>query len=198
MTVAKAPQFSSFEAYLATPLTDLPEGHYEYWDGELLPVMSESLDNGTIAVNLFLALLAIGVARALIHTHFCEVEVPGKPRTRFPDLVLLESAHLTLLKKRATITQDMPPPRLIAEVVSPGDEQSDNYQRDYIEKTRQYAAIGVCEYWIIDPERALVKIGCLINGTYEFNDFFANDAWLQSPSLPHLSFTVGDLLNVVT
>jgi hypothetical protein len=41
MTVAKSPQFRSFEAYLSADPCDLPEGRYEYWDGELVPVMSQ-------------------------------------------------------------------------------------------------------------------------------------------------------------
>jgi hypothetical protein len=73
MTVAKSPQFRSFEAYLLADPADLPEGRCEYWDGELVPVMSESFDNGTIAVELLLALVAIGVPFELIKTHFCEI-----------------------------------------------------------------------------------------------------------------------------
>jgi Uma2 family endonuclease len=109
MTVAKSPQFRSFEAYLSADPCDLPEGRYEYWDGELVPVVSESFDNGTIAVGLLLALVAIGVPFELIKTHFCEVEVPGRPRSRFPDLVVVDESHVSLLKRRATITQKMHP-----------------------------------------------------------------------------------------
>jgi Uma2 family endonuclease len=193
MTIAKSPQFKSFEDYLAADPADLPEGHYEYWDGELVPVMSESLDNGTIAVRLFLALVAIGVSFELIRTHFCEVEVPGRPRSRFPDVVVLDESHLTLLKKRATITQEMPPPRLLVEVVSPGEEESENYQRDYVQKPRQYAAIGVPEYWILDPERAVVWVGTLVAGQYQFQAFRGQQA-IVSCAFPSLDLTVEQVL----
>jgi Uma2 family endonuclease len=193
MTVAKSPQFRSFEAYLSADPCDLPEGRYEYWDGELVPVMSESFDNGTIAVGLLLALVAIGVPFELIKTHFCEVEVPGRPRSCFPDLVVVDESHLSLLKKRATITQKIAPPRLLAEVVSPGDEGSENYQRDYVEKPLQYAAIGVPEYWIIDPNRDVILVGRLTNGKYDYVGFEEDEA-IVSPTFPGLKLTAEQVL----
>jgi Uma2 family endonuclease len=42
-------------------------------------------------------------------------------------------------------------PRLLAEVISPGDEDSENYQRDYVQKPHQYAAIGVLEIGLSTP-----------------------------------------------
>jgi Uma2 family endonuclease len=194
MTVAKSPQFRSFEAYLSADPADLPEGRYEYWDGELVPVMSESFDNGTIAVGLLLALVAIGVPFELIKTHFCEVEVPGRPRSRFPDFVVVDESHVSLLKRRATITQKMAPPRLLAEVVSPGDEGSENYRRDYVEKPLQYAAIGVPEYWIIDPDRACIRVGTLVDGSYQFQDFTGKQT-IVSPTFPRLKLTADQILS---
>lgn len=109
------------------------------------------------------------------------------------DLTVLDEAHLSLLKRRATITRDMPPPRLLAEVVSPGDEDSDNYQRDYAQKPQQYASIGVPEYWIIDPDRAWVMVGQLVDGTYEYQTFQGDDA-IQSPTFPGLELTAVQVL----
>lgn len=34
--------FTSFEAYLTAESSDLPEGRCEYWDGELVELMTES------------------------------------------------------------------------------------------------------------------------------------------------------------
>lgn len=194
-STAKSLQFKSFDEYLAADPSDLPEGRFEYWDGELVPIMSEAFDNGTIAIALLLALVAIGVPFELVKTHFCEVEVPGRPRTRFPDLVVVDEFHVALLKKRATITQKMPPPRLIAEVVSPGDQDSDNYQRDYVLKPRQYAAIGVPEYWLIDPDRAWVMVGTLTDGVYDYQTFRGDEA-IASPTFPALKLTAAQLLRL--
>ena len=48
MTFTKA-RFASFEEDLTADASDLPEGRCEYWDGELVPVRSESLGNEAIA-----------------------------------------------------------------------------------------------------------------------------------------------------
>lgn len=194
MIVAKLPQFKSFEEYLATEISALPEGRYEYWDGELVPVVSESGFNALLANCLFLALVNAGVPVAILRPHSCEVEVVGRPRTRFPDLTVLENIHVSLLEKRERVTRDMPPPRLLVEVVSPGDEQSENYQRDYVEKVQQYAAIGVPEYWIIDPDRAVVKIGSLMNDAYQFQDF-TGESPIISPTFPDLNLTAAQILS---
>ena len=55
------PRFSSFEAYLMTDPSELPEGSCEYWDGELVPVMSESIGNDSIANFMFAILLGMGI-----------------------------------------------------------------------------------------------------------------------------------------
>ena len=179
--------FASFEAYLSAEASDLPEGRCEYWDGELVPVMTESLNNGTIATFIQLALIAIGVSFKLIR-HNCEVEVIGKPQSRIPDLTIIDEIHLTLLKKRATITRKMPPPPLVVEVVSPGNENSDNYRRDYEAKCDQYAATAIPEYWIVDPDRAWVMVGTLVSGAYQFETFTDNQT-IVSPTLPELKLT---------
>ena len=198
MTIAKSPQFKkqfkSFEDYLATDPSNLPEGRYEYWQGELVPVMSESGFNALLANCLFLALANAGVPVAILRPHSCEVEVPGMPRTRFPDLTVLTEEHVALIERRERVTRDMPPPRLLVEVVSPGDEDSENYQRDYVQKARQYADILVPEYWIIDPDRAVVLVGLLTDGDYQFQSFSGHQH-LVSPTFSAISITAKQILN---
>ena len=193
MTFTQA-RFASIEAYLSAEASDLPEGRCEYWDGELVPVMTESIDNDDIANYLYLLLIQMGIYRKLIRPGKVEVEVIGKPKTRFPDLTVLDDVHLTLLEKRATITRKMPPPRLVVEVVSPGDESEDNYKRDYLEKRDQYAAIAIPEYWIVDPDRAWIMVGTLIAGQYQFETFRGNQT-IVSPTFPELTLTAVHVLN---
>jgi Uma2 family endonuclease len=189
----KSPQFASFAAYLAAEPGDLPEGRYEYWDGELVPIMAESGLNDLLANYLFLMLVNAGVPIGLIRPHSCEVEVPGRPRTRLPDLTVLDAVHLPLIAKRNTVTRDMPPPRLLAEVVSPGNENSPNYKRDYEAKAQQYAEIGVPEYWLIDPDRAIVLVGRLVDEGYQFTQFAGNEM-IVSPTFPGLKLTAEQVL----
>ena len=175
MTFTKT-RFSSFEAYLTADVSDLPEGRYEYWDGELVEVIAESSFNDALANYLYLLMVQAGIYHKLIRPHSCEVEVIGKPKTRFPDLTVLDDVHLVLMDKNTRVTRDMPPPRLVVEVVSPGAESKPNYTRDYRDKRNQYAAIAIPEYWIIDPDRAWFMVGTLIGNRYQFATFRDDDA----------------------
>jgi Uma2 family endonuclease len=186
-------RFSSFEAYLAVDPSDLPEGRYEYWDGELIEVMAESSLNDAIANYLYLLLVQAGIYYRLVRPHSCEVEVIGRPRTRFPDLTVLDDVHLTLMDANTRVTRDMPPPRIAIEVVSVGDETSENYRRDYQEKAVQYAAIGIREYWLIDPQREWVKVGTLVSDAYAFQTFQGSEA-IVSPTFPELTLTAAQIL----
>lgn len=190
MTQAK-PRFASFEEYLALDPGDLPEGRFEYVDGELVELMPESSWNDEIAAYLFLALVGMGISFRLIKTGTCEVEVIGRPRTRIPDLVILREEHPELTRRRLTITRQMPPPRLIAEVISPGLE---NRERDTIDKRRQYAEINVPEYWLIDPELQTLTILKLENGSYIDHAVFRSADIIHSVTFGKLPFTANQIL----
>ena len=193
MTFTQA-RFANFEAYLSADASDLPEGRCEYWDGELVPVMTESKINDDIANYIFFLLLQMGVYRKLLCPHSCEVEVIGKPRTRFPDLTVLEDVHIGLMAKSNRITRDMPPPRLVIEVVSPGDESKPNYTRNYRDKRDQYAAIAIPEYWIVDPDRDWIMVGTLMASQYQFETFTGNQT-LVSLTFPELKLTATQVLD---
>jgi len=81
----------SFEEYLSLTAEDqarlnLPEGRCEYRDGECVELPSESELNDFIANFLMVILASSGlVPMRLIRPHSCEIEVSGKPRTRYPD-----------------------------------------------------------------------------------------------------------------
>jgi Uma2 family endonuclease len=186
----------TFEEYASLNAEDwirlgLPEGRCEYGDGELVELPSESELNDWIAQELFW-LLAISqiVSRRLIRPHSCEIEVPGKPRTRFPDLVILREEHLSLTQKRLLITLKMPPPQLVAEVISPGH---DNHRRDDEAKRKQYQDRGIPEYWLINPENQSITVLELQNGQYvEFGIFRSNNV-IQSPLFKGLNLMANQL-----
>jgi Uma2 family endonuclease len=69
--------------------------------------------------------------------------------------VFAQPEHLSLTQKRLTITLEMPPPQMVAEVMSPGKQ---NRERDLIFKRGQYAARGIPEYWLITPESQSVTV----------------------------------------
>ena len=117
---------------------------YELINGQLVEMPPESIANLIKANRLLLALVQSGVSIDLIFTGRCEVQVPvlqaGDAANRYPDLIVVDEVHVPLMAKRATLTLEMPPPRLVVEVVSPGASAR---ERDYGRKRLQYAAIGL-------------------------------------------------------
>ncbi|NJL87325.1 MAG: Uma2 family endonuclease [Leptolyngbyaceae cyanobacterium SM1_1_3] len=190
MTQAKA-KFTTFEDYLTysdeTPL----EGRYELIEGALVKLPPESEPNNWIANHLqFLLVMANVVPLRLIRIHALELQVPVlRPKdaaNRYPDLVVLRPEHLNLMKRRLTLTLDMPPPRLIVEVVSPGKS---NHDRDYIHKRAQYAAIAVAEYWLVDPVGQTVAVLALSGDSYEEIGVFSQQMAIASAELAGLELT---------
>ena len=187
-------KFTTFEDYLSYSSETPMEGRYELVNGELVELPPESRLNSTIAVRILLALIAAGIPDELIHPGKCEIQVPvlqpGDAANRYPDLVVLRDAHLELTQRRLTITRDMPPPRLVVEVVSPGKTNRD---RDYIRKRSQYAAIDVPEYWLVDPMAQTVMVLALERDAYREVGVFGKQQAIASEAFQGLSLMVGNL-----
>ncbi|MGC8501016.1 MAG: Uma2 family endonuclease [Leptospirillia bacterium] len=56
-----------------------------------------------------------------------------------------------------------------------------------------FASIGVCEYWIVDPERNTVQIFRLIDEHYEAALEFGLEDRLESPLPPGLSIPLSEV-----
>ncbi|MEH2420859.1 MAG: Uma2 family endonuclease [Nostoc sp.] len=154
----------TFEEFLA--YDDRTDSRYELMDGELVEMPSESQENCDIA-KLLLFELAKHFPITLLAYKDIEVEVSGRRATcRLPDLVVHteESKAALIGSPRNLITRDMPPPVLVVEIVSPGTE---NRSRDYRYKRTKYAARGITEYWIVDPELKQITVCKWMEGQYE-------------------------------
>lgn len=139
---------------------------YELVDGERQVMPPESDLNQRIASFLFAYFLQLGIPSYRLRIGV-EVVVSGTRATvRLPDLVVFSEALANEMASapRATIMLDMPPPRLVVEVVSPGKA---NAERDYRYKRSQYQARGIPEYWIVDPVLQRVTVLGLVKGLYE-------------------------------
>ncbi len=177
MTQAKQ-RFTSFEEYLSygEDDADRTDCRYELVDGELIELPPESPENDFFALNLRDLLIKF-VRRQLIRVHTCEIQVPvlapKDSANRYPDLVILRDAHLNLMQRRLTIELEMPSPRLVVEIVSPGKE---NQVRDLVRKRAQYAARGIPEYWLINPNEQTITVLKLHGDQYvEAGRFKAKD-----------------------
>ncbi|MBF2073421.1 MAG: Uma2 family endonuclease [Synechococcales cyanobacterium C42_A2020_086] len=173
--------------YLA--LDDAFEGRREFVDGEILEMPPESNLNAQISVFLLVTLAQLVPVPWLRHK---DVELVVAGRVRMPDLVVLgeDLAAVLLASERNTITEAMPAPLLVVEVVSPGKANED---RDYRYKRSEYAVRGIPEYWIVDPMRQTVAVLRLVDGLYELVDY-TSDQRLESALLPGLDLTVAEIL----
>jgi Uma2 family endonuclease len=81
----------------------------------------------------------------------------------------------------------------VIEVVSPGDEESKNYTRDYEDKANEYADRQIPEYWIIDPVREVVLVLTLKGKRYQRKSFRGQMA-IVSPTFPNLNLTAEQVL----
>lgn len=164
---------------------------YELVDGELVEMPPESDKNNLISLYLLSEFLKF-VPIQLIRHKDTEIVVTGnRTRVRLPDLMILtEELFVALGGGRATITQDLPSPALVVEVVSPGKVNED---RDYRYKRSEYAARGIPEYWIIDPGKEQVTLLTLIDGLYE-ETVFQGRSRIASATFPNLKLTAAQVL----
>ncbi|MGB3136981.1 MAG: Uma2 family endonuclease [Nodosilinea sp.] len=190
MTQAVSPTstYLTFEDYLA--YDDGTDTRYELVNGALVEMPPESDENISIARKLLLELIKHFPADWIVWG--TEVEVTGRRATgRIPDLLVHteESKAAVASATRATITRDMPPPALVVEVVSPGQA---NRERDYRYKHTEYAARGIAEYWIVDPEARQVTRCLWVNGRYE-DTVYSEAEKIQSTLVPAFGLTPAEI-----
>lgn len=192
MTQARTRPKLTFEEFLE--YDDGTDKRYELTNGVLVEVPEES--NLNVKLARWLARLLEAVADFdLIRTHAGTIQVTPLPginkENRFPDLMVL-TPDLDLLlanEKSSAITLDMPNPALVAEVVSPySGIKNSNYQRDYVEKRKQYEHRQIPEYWIIDPNIQKLTVLQLNNGSY-VDQVFAGQNRINSTAFPALDLT---------
>ncbi|WP_172353885.1 MULTISPECIES: Uma2 family endonuclease [Thermoleptolyngbya] len=180
--------YMTFEDYLA--YDDGTDTRYELVNGVLVEMPPESDENLGIARKLLLELIKhIPADRVVWGT---EIEVTGKRATgRIPDLLVHseESKAAIAGAPRATLTRDMPPPALVIEVVSPGQA---NRERDYRYKHTEYAARGIAEYWIVDPETRQVTLCRWVSGQYE-DQVYSGDERIESTVVPEFGLTPAEI-----
>ncbi len=180
----------TLDEYLA--YDDGTDYRYELVDGKLILMPPETDRNNLIALYLLAEFLKL-VPIQLIRHKDTEIVVTGnRTRVRLPDLMILTEELLAAIGgRRATITPDMPSPALVVEVVSPGKVNED---RDYRYKRSEYAARGIIEYWIVDPQREKVTVLSLVDGLYE-ETVFEGSQQIISTVLTNFHVSAAKVLN---
>lgn len=189
-TVEPSTPYMTIADYLA--YDDGTETRYELKDGVLVEMTLESTINSAIARFLLFELAKLYPSKLLAHKDTAIQVTERRASARYPDLLVhSEESYTALLSsKQAILLQNMPPPLIAIEVVSPGKTNRD---RDYRYKWTEYAARGISEYWIIDPEAQQITICLWVDGQYE-NQVYREDAVVQSAAIPKFSLTAAQIL----
>jgi Uma2 family endonuclease len=72
---------------------------------------------------------------------------------------------------------------------------SSNREHDLVTKRKEYAAAGIPEYWIVDPQLRTITVLTLRQGHYFEHGVFAEDAAAQSVLLPGFEVSVAEMFN---
>src|SRR5262245_61154811 len=107
-------------------------------------------------------------------------------RYREPDVVFMRAGHEFRLSEQFALGAD-----LVMEVVSEGDE---NRIRDLVAKRAEYAAAGIPEYWIVDPEQGQITVLTLDGATYTVHGEFSRGQQATSKLLPGFAVDVTSAL----
>ena len=110
----------------------------------------------------------------------------GWRKSRLTDVYVVTAEQVSGLLDQSAICQT--PPLLVVEVVSP-----DSVKRDYRYKRSEYAALGIPEYWIVDPLESKVCVLTLDEGLYK-ERVFAEIEVIDLKIFPELRLIVGQVL----
>lgn len=111
----------------------------------------------------------------------------GSRRFRDPDVMYLKPERLKALHGQPQGAD------LVMEVVSEGQENRD---RDLVTKRAEYAAAGIQEYWIVDPETQTVTVlmlDAISSGVYREHGVFPRRAIATSKLLPGFTVDVNEM-----
>lgn len=193
MTQAK-PRFRTIKDYLN--YDDGTDTRYELVNGELIELPNEDPRNLLIARFLLVYFVQMGIVIERVGDKQQIAVTSSEATAREPDLTIHSeaSAAAILNQTQSLLTIDMPAPLLVIEVVSPGKPGSKNYDRDYIDKRKEYAARGILEYWLIDPSRSVVTVLYLDGEQYREVGQFQDGDRVVSPTFPEFQLTAEQVL----
>ncbi|VXD16736.1 conserved hypothetical protein [Planktothrix serta PCC 8927] len=175
----------TFEEYLA--YDEGTNKRYELVDGKL-ELMNPPTFRHLLIAKFIERILEIEIERlSLPWLCFKEAGIrTGWKKSRLTDVYIITREQVRELLDESAICQT--PPLLAVEVVSP-----DSVTRDYRYKRSEYAALGISEYWIIDPITNKISVLLWEEGLYEETIFTENQT-IISRIFPQLSLTVEQVL----
>jgi Uma2 family endonuclease len=173
----------SLDEYLALP----EDTRCEIVDGVLRPMVRASKKGRRVQRRL--ASMVEGQLPRGLRVEEEEVVVFGAtpPEARIPDVVVFRAAADPAGETNHTAARDA---LLVVEVVSPGTQTADRY-----EKPAEYARNGIPAFWRIELEPSIaVHVYRLVDEVYRDEGVFTRGGLVKDPTLPWLSVEVDDLL----
>ncbi len=155
---------------------------------EILPMPTQShqfiLDFVFPLLKVFVRVHDLGVA--LFSGMKIRIKNAGNPIFRDPDIVFMKKENAHRRHEKFWEGAD-----LVMEVVS-GDAK--DRRRDLVVKVKEYAAAGIAEYWIIDPNEGFILVLTLDGTAYKVHGEFRAGQQATSVLLPGFSVSVDDVL----
>lgn len=160
----------------------LGERRAEWANGKVVEMSPVNLRHHQISGLLYAALKVLleDSGAQVFHESFVQRD-PTSNTVRSPDVMVVLPEHIDRVKD----TMLLGPADLIIEVVSP-----DSIGRDRGEKFVEYEALGVSEYWIIDPDRETIEFYQLRDRRYQL---VAAEETYRSLILPQVTIEPGIL-----
>jgi Uma2 family endonuclease len=159
----------------------------EFSDGfvDVLPMPTQS--HQLIVQFLSNALFAFAAAGRFGRILFAPLRVRlRKGRYREPDVVFMLAAHKARMREKYWEGAD-----LVMEVVS---DDPESRERDLVTKRTEYAAAGISEYWIIDPQERRVTALALQGKRYAVHGEFRPGQRADSKLLDGFNVSVSEVL----
>lgn len=145
--------------------------NYELIDGIVMMSPSPNFEHQAISSNLVIALGII--LRETTCKVLFEYDIKFQGDIFKPDIIVF------------CRNQDEMPPEIIAEILSPSTRQ-----RDLLVKLVKYQAMGIKEYWIVDPKMKSITVHDFINQSAET---YGIGETIYSKAIPKIVIAVADI-----
>ncbi|MFN6484368.1 MULTISPECIES: Uma2 family endonuclease [unclassified Nostoc] len=179
-------KISTLEEYIN--FDDGTDKRYELEDGVLLEMPPGTGKHEAIItlllVRFFLEIQKMGLP---LQPRPNGTEVLTNKQLRRPDVCVITNEQAKSIETTSAILKTAPP--LLVEVVSP-----ESIDRDYNQKTFEYVAMGVFEYWIVDPLENKITV-CLLDQSSYKQTMFIEDQRVVSQTFPELILTAQQLFS---
>ncbi len=158
----------------------------EFINGEIIFNSPVKLEHNKACSMLFILLKAYVSSKDMGFVGYEKIMISLTRNDYEPDLCFFNKS---ISDKFTPKQMQFPAPDFVAEVVSPSTEHNDR-----VIKFEDYAAHGIKEYWIIDPEKKTIEQYLLNGDTYELI-LKSNNGSIKSKSVNGFDIQIESVFN---